>query len=203
MSQEAEQVAVPGRGYPAGGDRAGRGAEEERRDQGRRRRRSRRTAGPGRRSRRTCGRRSSRRATRSRPSASSERDEQGGHRRGEGAGKPGPPDHQDVDQPDVVGLPHRADAVVDQHAQLAAALAPPAVRSQKPGAEVGAAEQCVDHDAERTSHGHDVREGQRHAAPAASSTARPVRARQVGSRRPASAAPSTAVRRHAPTVMPR
>ena len=48
-----------------------------------------------------------------------QRHEQRVHRRGERGREPGPPHHQHVDQPDVVGLPDRADAVVDQRAQLA------------------------------------------------------------------------------------
>ena len=42
------------------------------------------------------------------------RDEQRGHRGGEGGRKSGPPYHQHVDQPHMVGFPHRSDAVVDQ-----------------------------------------------------------------------------------------
>jgi hypothetical protein len=50
------------------------------------------------------------------------RDEQRGHRRGERGREAGPPDDQDVDQPHMMGLPHRADAVIDQGADLRAAL---------------------------------------------------------------------------------
>ncbi len=92
-------------------------------------------------------------------------------RRGERLGEAGPPDHQDVDQPDVVGLPHRTDAVVDQGAQLAAALGSAGGQVEEPGAEVGAAEQGVQHDAREHRDRDD--DCQAHRAPASSTVAVP------------------------------
>ena len=63
------------------------------------------------------------------------------------AGKRGPEDDQRKDEPDVVGLPHRGDRLVDQRARLASA--PVAAGQQVPqaAAEVGPAQHGVKRDA--------------------------------------------------------
>ena len=61
-----------------------------------------------------------------------QRDEEGQGDRGVRLREAGPQHHEDEDQPDVVGLPHRCDRVVDDLAGPLPALGPPATRSQKP-----------------------------------------------------------------------
>ena len=55
----------------------------------------------------------------------------------------GPHHDQHEDQPDVVGLPDRADRVLDQRPLLRAAPGPAGHQVPEPGAEVGPAEQRV------------------------------------------------------------
>ena len=84
------------------------------------------------------------------------------------------------DQPDVVGLPHRADRVVDdRRAGVRPRSAPPAIEVPEPGAEVGAAEDRVGGDADEQDDGGGGRSSDRHLVVARSagvgSAARPVR----------------------------
>ena len=61
-----------------------------------------------------------------------QRDEQRQGDRREGLGEPGPQHDEAEDQPDVVGLPHRSDRVVDHLRGRSPRAGPPATRSQKP-----------------------------------------------------------------------
>ena len=72
-----------------------------------------------------------------------ERDEQRERDGGVGLGEAGPQHDEDEDQPHVVGLPHRADGVVDQFAGTLAAAGAAGDEVPEPGAEVGAAEHGV------------------------------------------------------------
>ena len=80
-----------------------------------------------------------------------QRDEQREHDRREGFGERGPQHHEAEDQPDVVGLPHRPDRVVDQRARPLAARRAAGGEVPEPRAEVGAAEQRVGGDRRRAS----------------------------------------------------
>ena len=64
-----------------------------------------------------------------------------------------PEEHQDVDQPDVVRLPHRADAAVDLGPQVGAAAGVAGEQVPHPAAEVGAAEERVGDHADEHEHG--------------------------------------------------
>ena len=77
-----------------------------------------------------------------------ERDEQGQRDRGVGLGEAGPQHDEDEDQPDVVGLPHRSDGVVDHLPRARPALGAAGDEVPEAGAEVGAAEHGVGRDGE-------------------------------------------------------
>ena len=85
-----------------------------------------------------------------------ERDEQGERDRRVGLGEAGPQDDEAEDQPDVVGLPHRCDRVVDHLAGSLAALGASGDEVPEAGPEVGAAEDGVGGDADEQ---HDGRGG--------------------------------------------
>jgi hypothetical protein len=55
--------------------------------------------------------------------------------------------HEKKDQPDVVGLPHRADAVIDQGAHRGTMLRPAGGGVEEAGPEVRATEHRVGHNA--------------------------------------------------------
>ena len=76
------------------------------------------------------------------------------------SGNAGPPDHEHVDQPHVVGLPDRADAVVDQGPQLRALHVAARGQVVGAGAEVGPAQHAVHDHAQEECGGDD--EGQAH-----------------------------------------
>ena len=79
------------------------------------------------------------------------------------AGNAGPEHHEDEDQPDVVGLPDRADRPVDQVARAPAVDAAAGDEAPEPGSEVRAAEHGVRGDA-RPQHARDG-VGRAHGAP--------------------------------------
>src|SRR4029453_18280259 len=89
-----------------------------------------------------------------------QRDVQSRHDRGEGGREPGPEHHQDEDQPDMVGLPHRPDRVLDQGPLTSPAVGPAGDQVPGAGAEVGPAQQGVgghpdpDHGQEDLGQGH-------------------------------------------------
>ena len=115
----------------ARGDSAGHGAHEERRQY----RRERERAGGQAPAPLPCGHplECEARATEHDPeSREAERDEQGRHDRREGLGKAGPQHHEHEDQPDVIGLPDRADRPGDQGPRTVAALAAAATSVQNP-----------------------------------------------------------------------
>src|SRR5205085_5282843 len=65
------------------------------------------------------------------------------HDRRERGGERGPHHDQGEDEPDVVGLPHRADRVLDAGALAGSRLGAARHEVQEPGTEVGAAEEHV------------------------------------------------------------
>ena len=75
-----------------------------------------------------------------------QRDEQRQGDRGVGLREAGPQHDEHEDQPDVVGLPHRGDRVVDDLAGSFAALGPAGDEVPEAGTEVGAAEDRVHRD---------------------------------------------------------
>ena len=79
--------------------------------------------------------------------------------------EPGPEHHEHEDQPDVVGLPDRADRPVDQLARAPAAVAAAGDQAPEPGAEVRAAEHGVRGHADPEHRGDGV--GAAHRAPSA------------------------------------
>ena len=115
LSQLRDDVARrDARRHPAGGDAAGDRAEEERRDQRRQRERRAEERAAAQRRSTPCGRRTPRRAAMipnaARVSGMYSVVTIAAKRRREA----GPQHHQHEDQPDVVGLPHRPDGVLDQ-----------------------------------------------------------------------------------------
>ena len=82
-----------------------------------------------------------------------QRDEQRQRDRGVRLGEPGPQQHEAEDQPHVVALPDGADRVVDHLARPLAAGRSSGDQIPEPGAEVGAAEDRVQHDGEQQQHG--------------------------------------------------
>ena len=55
----------------------------------------------------------------------------------------GPQDHEDEDQPDVVGFPYRPDGMLDRGARMRTSLRPAGGQVPESGAEVGTAEDRV------------------------------------------------------------
>ena len=129
-------------GHPARRDGADHGAHEERREQ---RREAEEALGE------PTALESSRRLVEREPGApqhdaergEAERDEQRGEDRLERGRERRPEHHEDEDQPDVVGLPDRADRPVDQLARAPAAVAAAGDQAPEPGPEVRAAEHRV------------------------------------------------------------
>ncbi len=98
-----------------------------------------------------------------------QRDEQGREDRFEGEREPGPEHHEHEDQPDVVGLPDRADRPVDQRARPPAPAVAAGDEAPEAGPEVGPAEHGIRRHADPQHPGDGV--GAAHRAPSSGTSA--------------------------------
>ncbi len=98
-----------------------------------------------------------------------QRQGEGGHHRGERVGERGPEDDQVEDQPDVVGLPHGGDRLVDQGPRRPAPRGGAGQQIPQAAAEVGPAQHRVQGDPGEQDASHHVRGHQYPPSPAARS----------------------------------